>query len=154
MSGDGYTPNDEHGILRALSAIPDGVSGLTDDPYRSLAAFVRDAGGYVRTPEPFAQFQWRSVERVYRCGRMNSSSMRQSTRAFSLHGIPTRGRFRESRCVRGARLRLSGLEASVESSAFRQAKRTPTTLTRSLLCLPTTPCRHRAASSCKAPPPV
>jgi hypothetical protein len=28
-----------------MSAIPDEVSGLTDDPYRSLAAFVRDAGG-------------------------------------------------------------------------------------------------------------
>lgn len=57
-------PYDEHGILRAMSAIPDHVSGLTDDPYRSLAAFVRDAGGYVKTPEPFAEFQWAAFYRT------------------------------------------------------------------------------------------
>jgi hypothetical protein len=57
-------PYDEHGILRAMSAIPDDVSGLTDDPYRSLAAFVRDAGGYVKTPEPFAEFQWAAFYRT------------------------------------------------------------------------------------------
>jgi hypothetical protein len=34
------------------------VSGLVDDPFRSLAAFVRDADGYAKTPEPFADFQW------------------------------------------------------------------------------------------------
>jgi hypothetical protein len=47
-----------------MSAIPDVVSGLTDDPYRSLAAFVRDAGGYVKTPEPFAEFQWAEFYRT------------------------------------------------------------------------------------------
>ncbi|MFL9912393.1 ParB-like protein [Paraburkholderia sp. RL17-337-BIB-A] len=57
-------PYDERGILRAMSAIPDEVSGLTDDPYRSLAAFVRDAGGYVKTPEPFAEFQWAEFYRT------------------------------------------------------------------------------------------
>lgn len=57
-------PYDERGILRALSAIPDDVSGLSDDPYRSLAAFVRDAGGYIKTPEPFAEFQWAAFYRT------------------------------------------------------------------------------------------
>ncbi|AXF18898.1 ParB-like protein [Paraburkholderia caledonica] len=57
-------PYDERGILRAMSAIPDEVSGLSDDPYRSLAAFVRDAGGYVKTPEPFAEFQWAAFYRT------------------------------------------------------------------------------------------
>lgn len=57
-------PYDERGILRAMSAIPDEVSGLTDDPYRSLAAFVRDAGGYLKTPEPFAEFQWAAFYRT------------------------------------------------------------------------------------------
>ena len=57
-------PYDERGILRALSVIPEEVSGLTDDPYRSLAAFVRDAGGYVKTPEPFAEFQWAAFYRT------------------------------------------------------------------------------------------
>lgn len=57
-------PYDERGILRALSVIPDDVSGLTDDPYRSLAAFVREAGGYFKTPEPFAEFQWAAFYRT------------------------------------------------------------------------------------------
>jgi hypothetical protein len=51
-------PYDEHGILHGVAAIPSHVSGLIDDPYRSLSAFVRDAGGYDKTPEPFAEFQW------------------------------------------------------------------------------------------------
>lgn len=57
-------PYDERGILRALSAIPDKVADLTDDPYRSLAAFVRDAGGYIKTPAPFAEFQWAAFYRT------------------------------------------------------------------------------------------
>jgi hypothetical protein len=57
-------PYDERGILRAISAIPDEVSGLADDPYRSLSAFVRDAGGYLKTPEPFAEFQWAEFYRT------------------------------------------------------------------------------------------
>lgn len=57
-------PYDERGILRAISAIPDEVSALVDDPYRSLAAFVRDAGGYLKTPEPFAEFQWADFYRT------------------------------------------------------------------------------------------
>jgi len=51
-------PYDEHGILHGIAAIPSQVSGLIDDPYRSLSAFVRNAGGYLKTPEPFAEFQW------------------------------------------------------------------------------------------------
>ena len=51
-------PYDEHGILHGIAAIPPNVSGLIDDPYRSLAAYVRNAGGYIKTPEPFAEFQW------------------------------------------------------------------------------------------------
>lgn len=50
-------PYDEQGILHGIAAIPGHVSGLVDDPFRSLAAFVRDAGGYAKTPEPFADFQ-------------------------------------------------------------------------------------------------
>jgi len=29
-----------------------------DDVYRSLAGFVRDAGGYDKTPTAFAEFVW------------------------------------------------------------------------------------------------
>jgi hypothetical protein len=51
-------PYDENGILHGVAALPGHVSGLIDDPYRSLSAFARDAGGYIKTPEPFAEFQW------------------------------------------------------------------------------------------------
>jgi hypothetical protein len=34
------------------------VRKLVDDVYRSLAAFVRNAGGYDKTAEPFAEFRW------------------------------------------------------------------------------------------------
>jgi hypothetical protein len=31
---------------------------LRDDVYRSLAGFVRSAGGYTKTPTAFAEFAW------------------------------------------------------------------------------------------------
>jgi hypothetical protein len=31
---------------------------LVDDPYRSLAGYVRDAGAYEKTPTAFAEFVW------------------------------------------------------------------------------------------------
>jgi hypothetical protein len=34
------------------------VKGLVDDPYRSLAGYVRNAGGYVKTDAVFAEFLW------------------------------------------------------------------------------------------------
>jgi hypothetical protein len=80
---------DERTILRAMLVIRDEVSGLTGDPYRSLAALVRDAGRYVKTPEPFAEFQWAAFCRTrIRSGRMNSSSRRKLTRAFTLGDHP------------------------------------------------------------------
>ncbi|WP_162244420.1 ParB-like protein [Burkholderia sp. Leaf177] len=57
-------PYDEFGLLHGVAAIPTHVSGLIDDPYRSLASFVRDAGGYTKTPEPFADFQWAAFFRT------------------------------------------------------------------------------------------
>jgi len=65
MAAKGWVhPYDELGILHGVAAIPKQVSGLIDDPYRSLAAFVRDAGGYIKTPEPFADFQWAAFFRT------------------------------------------------------------------------------------------
>ena len=46
------------------AAISKQVSSLIDDSYRSLAAFVRDTGGYTKTPEPFADFQWAAFFRT------------------------------------------------------------------------------------------
>ena len=38
--------------------LPKKVSALKDDPYRSLAGFVRKAGGYTKNPTPFSEFKW------------------------------------------------------------------------------------------------
>jgi hypothetical protein len=51
-------PLDEYGVRHCYSAIPDHLSKLADDIYRSLAAYVRDAGAYEKTPTAFAEFVW------------------------------------------------------------------------------------------------
>ncbi len=51
-------PLDENGVRHHYSLIPTDLKKLTDDMYRSLAAFVRNAGGYDKTPLPFAEFVW------------------------------------------------------------------------------------------------
>ncbi len=38
--------------------LPKKVSDLKDDPYRSLAGFVRRAGGFDKNPTPFSEFKW------------------------------------------------------------------------------------------------
>ena len=51
-------PLDANGVRHYYSAIPDHLDKLIDDPYRSLAGYVRDAGGYDKTPTAFAEFIW------------------------------------------------------------------------------------------------
>ncbi len=51
-------PFDQSGERRAFDAIPTGISRLVDDPYRSLAGFLRNAGGYAKDTAPFAEFLW------------------------------------------------------------------------------------------------
>jgi hypothetical protein len=51
-------PIDQNGKRRPFEDIPHHLEMLRDDPYRSLAAFVRDAGGYDKTPTAFAEFLW------------------------------------------------------------------------------------------------
>jgi hypothetical protein len=51
-------PIDEHGKHCSVGAIPHHLEELRDDPYRSLAGYVRDAGGYEKTPTAFAEFAW------------------------------------------------------------------------------------------------
>lgn len=38
--------------------LPKSILGLADDVYRSLAAFVRKSGGFLKTSTPFAEFAW------------------------------------------------------------------------------------------------
>jgi hypothetical protein len=51
-------PLDEHGVRHLYNSIPDTLGKLTDDVYRSLAGYVRDKGGYDKTPTAFAEFVW------------------------------------------------------------------------------------------------
>jgi len=51
-------PLDENGVRHNYSMIPDKLARLVDDMYRSLAGYVRDAGGFDKTPTAFAEFIW------------------------------------------------------------------------------------------------
>lgn len=41
-----------------VKKLPRSFPGLKDDPYRSLAALVRKAGGYTKDWTPFSEFHW------------------------------------------------------------------------------------------------
>ena len=49
---------DARGRRQRFSAIPKSLESLTDDPYRSLAAAVRMAGGFPKDQTPFAEYLW------------------------------------------------------------------------------------------------
>lgn len=51
-------PFDEHGDRQSYSAIPKKIGQLKDDPFRSLAGAVRNAGGYAKETTPFMEFIW------------------------------------------------------------------------------------------------
>jgi hypothetical protein len=51
-------PVDKAGKRLAPDALPKHIKGLVDDPYRSLAGYVRNAGGFEKTPTAFAEFLW------------------------------------------------------------------------------------------------
>jgi hypothetical protein len=51
-------PLDQNGVRHHYACIPAHLSQLIDDVYRSLAGFVRDAGGYEKTRTAFAEFIW------------------------------------------------------------------------------------------------
>jgi hypothetical protein len=51
-------PLDQNGVRHYYSAIPSRLQDLIDDVYRSLAGYVRNAGGFDKTPTAFAEFVW------------------------------------------------------------------------------------------------
>lgn len=51
-------PVDENGVRHTFEKIPRHLEKLIDDPYRSLAGYVRNGGGYTKTPTAFAEFVW------------------------------------------------------------------------------------------------
>ena len=51
-------PYDAEGVRRPFADMPRKLTKLTDDPYRSLSAEVRRAGGYAKETAPFSEFLW------------------------------------------------------------------------------------------------
>ena len=51
-------PLDHNGVKHRYELIPKTLDKLVDDVYRSVAGFVRDAGGYDKTHTAFAEFIW------------------------------------------------------------------------------------------------
>lgn len=49
---------DAKGVRHDPEDLPKKVTKLDDDPYRSLAGEVREAGGYAKDDTPFAEFMW------------------------------------------------------------------------------------------------
>jgi len=51
-------PFDDKGRRRGYEDLPRAVSGLVDDPFRSLAGELRRAGGFAKDTTPFSEFLW------------------------------------------------------------------------------------------------
>jgi len=51
-------PYDELGVRRDFAEIPEYLSGLTDDVYRSVADSVQRNGGFAKDTEPYSEFLW------------------------------------------------------------------------------------------------
>jgi hypothetical protein len=51
-------PKDEKGQSIGYHELPKDLAGLKDNPYRSLAGFVRKSNGFAKIPEPFIEFRW------------------------------------------------------------------------------------------------
>lgn len=89
-------PFDQHGKRRDYSAIPKHIGKLVDDPYRSLAGAVREAGGYAKETTPFSEFIWADYfRRRIKAGRLEKKydetiraavSLARSRQAFFMPG--------------------------------------------------------------------
>lgn len=51
-------PYDARGMRRDYNELPKDVTGLKDDPFRSLAGELRRAGGFAKDTTPFSEFLW------------------------------------------------------------------------------------------------
>ncbi len=51
-------PYDADGRRRDFDDIPTAIADLVDDPYRSLAGELRQAGGFAKDTTPFSEFLW------------------------------------------------------------------------------------------------
>jgi hypothetical protein len=67
-------PFDDKGRRQPYSALPRRISGLLDDPYRSLAGELRHAGGFAKDTTPFSEFLWADfLRRRFKRARVEDS---------------------------------------------------------------------------------
>ena len=69
---------DAKGRRRPLAEIPKRFEDITDDPYRSLAGELRDAGGFSKIDLPFLEFLWANYLRECVPKRLLKSSPEQA----------------------------------------------------------------------------
>lgn len=51
-------PYNEKGLKISVAELPKHIADLKDDPYRSLAGFVRKSGGFQKSTAPYTEFKW------------------------------------------------------------------------------------------------
>jgi hypothetical protein len=89
-------PYDEKGRRRDYSELPNGISGLVDDPYRSLAGELRRAGGFAKDTTPYSEFLWadflrsrikrKTIEKDFSAAAERALALAKSTEANYLPG--------------------------------------------------------------------
>jgi hypothetical protein len=81
-------PYDAQNQRRHCSEFPRSLTALQDDPYRSFAARVQDAGGYAKDALPYAEFMWAGFLREhFKLRRNERPSASRLARAVTLaHG--------------------------------------------------------------------
>jgi hypothetical protein len=78
-------PFNEDGEREPYSTIPRRISDLRDDPFRSLAGAVRNAGGYAKEAAPFTEFIWADYYRKsFKAGEIRKHWHRTLKRAVEL----------------------------------------------------------------------
>ena len=76
---------DAKGRRRQFADMPRRFEDMRDDPYRSLAGAVRDAGGFAKPDEPFLEFLWANHFRALVPSRLVKSDPKEARRrALSL----------------------------------------------------------------------
>ena len=72
---------DHRGRRRPYTEMPQKLTKLQDDPYRSLAGLVRLAGGYAKDQAPFSEFLWADFFRPRVPVRLINQRQSQAIRA-------------------------------------------------------------------------
>ncbi|AZG16523.1 ParB-like protein [Cupriavidus pauculus] len=75
-------PYDEHGQHLTEKDLPATVMSMRDDPYRSLAAFTRNAGAYQKPGNAYGDFRWADFFR--RCVEEDMHSIAGFARAMTV----------------------------------------------------------------------